>query len=75
MPRVASAVPPPLVPSSRWQEFVEWASEGGYDESCFDRRDSKSHELQRLFLEEALPRKNTGRRIIALRTREAEGSR
>jgi len=55
MLRDASVVPPSLVPPSRWQDFVEWTAEGGYDESYFDRRDSKSLELQRLFLEEALP--------------------
>ena len=52
MPGDASAVPPSLVPASRWQEFVEWAADGGYDESRHNRWDSKSQELERLFLEE-----------------------
>lgn len=48
----AHLVPEPLVPASRWHEFVEWANDGGYDESWHNRWDSKSQELQRTFLEE-----------------------
>jgi len=49
----ASLPPRTIVPPSRWQEFTEWANDGGYDESYHDRWDSKSVELQRQFLEEA----------------------
>jgi hypothetical protein len=48
----AAIVPPPLVQPSRWNEFIEWARDGGYDESWFNRWDSKFHELQRVFLDE-----------------------
>jgi hypothetical protein len=48
----AHLVPEPLVPSSRWREFIEWANDGGYDESWHNRWDTKSIELQRVFLEE-----------------------
>ncbi|NTF18040.1 hypothetical protein G6L37_06455 [Agrobacterium rubi] len=54
MLRDASQVPPPLVPASRYQDFVQWASECGYDESYFNRWDSKYQEIQSLFLEEVL---------------------
>jgi len=49
----AASVPAPLVHPSRWNEFMEWARDGGYDESWFNRWDSKSHELQRAFLDES----------------------
>lgn len=48
----AHFVPAPLVPPSLWSEFLEWARDGGYDESYHNRWDSKSIELQRLFMEE-----------------------
>ncbi len=48
----AHIVPEPLVPASRWQEFIGWANDGGYDESWHNRWDSRSLELQRTFLEE-----------------------
>lgn len=48
----ANLVPEPLVPASRWQDFIEWANDGGYDESYHNRWDSKSLELQRTFLDE-----------------------
>lgn len=48
----AHLVPEPLVPASRWHEFIAWANDGGYDESWHNRWDSKSQELQRTFLEE-----------------------
>jgi len=42
----------PLVDATAWSDFVSWAREGGYDESYFNRWDSKSQELQRQYLEE-----------------------
>lgn len=42
----------PLIPADRWAEYMEWATDGGYDESFHDRWHSKSRDLQRQFLEE-----------------------
>lgn len=42
--------PAPIVPN--WAAFCEWAKEGGYDESYFNRWDSKSLALQAQYLEE-----------------------
>lgn len=42
-----SAVPPELQ-----QEFLEWAKDGGYDQSYFNRWDSKSRALEEAFLSE-----------------------
>lgn len=44
--------PKTIVSPSRWQEFIDWANDGGYDESYHNRWDSKSVELQRQFIEE-----------------------
>lgn len=44
--------PPPLIPAELWPEFCEWAKDGGYDESYFNRYDSKSIALQEDFLVE-----------------------
>jgi len=44
--------PTPLVQAENWQKFVEWARDGGYDQSFFNRWDSKSQALQELYLEE-----------------------
>ncbi|MDX9976302.1 MAG: hypothetical protein RBU21_25225 [FCB group bacterium] len=48
----AGQLPPLLIPQERWKEFCEWARDSGYDESYFNRWDSKSVELQRQYLEE-----------------------
>lgn len=54
VPDLSALAKPPteLVPPSRWAEFCEWARDGGYDESYFNRWDSRSLELQRQFLGE-----------------------
>lgn len=51
-PRPADDVPASLIPAARWREFREWVAEGGYDESYFNRWDSKSRQLEEAFLEE-----------------------
>jgi hypothetical protein len=48
----ASTPPPPLIPEGQWQDFVQWANDGGYDQSYFDRWDSKSLALQQTYLDE-----------------------
>lgn len=48
----ASTPPPPLIPAGQWQDFVQWANDGGYDQSYFDRWDSKSLSLQQTYLDE-----------------------
>jgi hypothetical protein len=47
-----SSPPPSIVPADLWSDFVSWARDGGYDESYFDRWDSKSVALQVAFLAE-----------------------
>ena len=44
--------PPSLIPKGQWDDFMEWARDGGYDESYFNRWDSKSRELEKRYLEE-----------------------
>ena len=41
-----------IVPLDLQSEFLEWARDGGYDESYFNRWDSKSRALEELFLSE-----------------------
>lgn len=47
-----SRPPEPLVPKDQWADFCEWATDCGYDQSYFNRFDSKSLVLQQLYLEE-----------------------
>lgn len=47
-----SSPPPNIVPPDLWKDFMEWARDGGYDESYFDRWDSKSVALQVAFIAE-----------------------
>jgi hypothetical protein len=47
-----SSPPPPLIPAEQWAEFCEWAHDGGYDQSWFNRWDSKSLQLQQMYLDE-----------------------
>lgn len=44
--------PPNLVRPEEWADFCEWARDGGYDQSYFNRWDSKSLELQKQYLAE-----------------------
>lgn len=48
----AKTPPPPLIPTEKWADFCEWARDGGYDQSYFNRYDSKSLELQQEYLDE-----------------------
>lgn len=48
----AGVLPEKLVGPEEWPEFVRWARDGGYDESYFNRWDSKSQQLQAQYLEE-----------------------
>ncbi len=41
-----------VVPPELQQEFLEWAQDGGYDQSYFNRWDSKSRALEETFLSE-----------------------
>lgn len=41
-----------IVPPELTKEFLEWARDGGYDESYFNRWDSKSRALEEMFLSE-----------------------
>ena len=47
-----STPPKNLVQSEDWADFCEWARDGGYDQSYFNRWDSKSIELQKQYLAE-----------------------
>lgn len=47
-----SAIPGQIIPQSEWSEYCEWARDGGYDQSYFNRFDSKSVALQEAYLEE-----------------------
>ena len=49
---LASDLPKPLVGPDEWSDFVEWAHDGGYDESYFNRWDSKSYYLQVQYIDE-----------------------
>lgn len=48
----ADRLPPSPVPATRREEFAEWARDGGYDESYFDRWDSRSLALEEAFMEQ-----------------------
>lgn len=48
----AMILPENLITPEQWAEFCEWAEDGGYDQSYFNRWDSKSYALQKQFLEE-----------------------
>lgn len=52
MTRDLSKPPPSIIPAIQWNDFCEWARDGGYDQSYFNRFDSKSLALQELYLEE-----------------------
>jgi hypothetical protein len=39
-----------IIPPELATEFLEWARDGGYDESYFNRWDSKSRALEETFL-------------------------
>ncbi|ATS86760.1 MULTISPECIES: HU family DNA-binding protein [Xanthomonas] len=43
--------PPSLIPEDQRADFLAWAREGGYDESYFNRWDSKSRQLEEDYLE------------------------
>lgn len=45
-------VPRSLIEPSEWRDFYAWAKDGGYDESYFNRYDSKSLALQESYLRE-----------------------
>lgn len=47
-----SQPPEPLVSNEDWSDFCEWARDGGYDQSYFNRWDSKSLALQQQYLGE-----------------------
>lgn len=53
---LASDLPKPLVGpddwSDLWADFVEWAYDDGYDESYFNRWDSKSYYPQVQYIDE-----------------------
>jgi len=44
--------PKQLIPPEDWLDFCEWARYGGYDQSYFNRWDSKSLALQQQYLDE-----------------------
>jgi hypothetical protein len=46
--------PQTVIPVELRTEFLEWAKDGGYDESYFNRWDSKSRDLEETFLLERL---------------------
>jgi hypothetical protein len=52
-------VPKSLITSDLTDEFQSWARDGGYDESYFDRWDSKSLALEEEFLAERLSPQTT----------------
>lgn len=41
-----------IIPSDLQSDFEQWAADGGYDESYFNRWDSKSRALEEQFLAE-----------------------
>ena len=43
---------PSLIVVTNWLAFVNWAHDGGYDESYFDVNDEKCLALQHSYLEE-----------------------
>lgn len=47
----AIEIPKSLIPMSQKADFFEWARDGGYDESHFNRYDSKSRALEETYLE------------------------
>lgn len=44
--------PKQLIPPEDWLDFCEWARDGGYDQSYFNRWDSKSLALHQQYLDE-----------------------
>lgn len=58
-----SKPPELLISPEEWPDFCEWASDGGYDQSYFNRWDSKSLELQRQYLIEKREEKCGQRRM------------
>lgn len=44
--------PRSLIDPADYPDFVEWARDAGYDESWFNRWDSKSRALEEHYLEE-----------------------
>lgn len=51
-PDTIASPPPSLIPANAWLDFLEWARDGGYDESYFNRWDSKSRALEQAYLDE-----------------------
>lgn len=68
----ASSLPPSLIPEDQKQDFLEWARDGGYDESYFDRYDSKSRELEQTFLEERESQRASDDLVTRLRKMASE---
>lgn len=54
-----SQPPPSIIPENEWSDFCEWARDGGYDQSYFNRFDSKSLALQEEYLEERREQQTT----------------
>lgn len=54
-----SQPPPSIIPENEWMDFCEWARGGGYDQSYFNRFDSKSPALQAQYLEEQREQQQT----------------
>ena len=48
----AFELPASLIPPEAWPAFCAWARDGGYDQSHFNRHDSKSRALEAQYLEE-----------------------
>lgn len=48
----AFILPPSLIPADQRQDFLQWADDGGYDQSYFNRWDAKSRELEQNYLDE-----------------------
>lgn len=48
----AGTLPKDLISAGDWPDFCDWARDAGYDESYFNRYDSKSYALQQQYLEE-----------------------
>jgi hypothetical protein len=52
LPKDLSRPPPSIVSENEWSDFCEWARDGDYDQSYFNRFDSKCLALQQQYLEE-----------------------
>jgi hypothetical protein len=52
LPKDFSKPPPAIVSGNEWPDFCEWARDGGYDQSYFNRFDSKSLALQEQYRDE-----------------------